>query len=66
MTTTPSSSDARLIPGEAEAWHRFHGLIDRVTPDMANEAGYFEEGWTAKDAIAHLGTWMAQGAQMLR
>lgn len=28
--------------------------------------GYFEEGWSAKDAVAHLGTWMAQGAQMLR
>ena len=28
--------------------------------------GYFEEGWTAKDAVAHLGTWMARGAQMLR
>jgi len=67
VATTPSpSSDARAIPGEAEAWHRLHALIDRVTPDMADEAGYFEEGWTAKDAIAHLGTWMAQGAQMLR
>jgi hypothetical protein len=28
--------------------------------------GYFEEGWTAKDAVAHLGTWMAEGAQVLR
>ncbi len=67
MTATPSSSsDARAIPGEAELWHRLHALLDRVTPEMANEVGYFEEGWTAKDAIAHLGTWMAQGAQMLR
>src|SRR5690606_34671367 len=24
------------------------------------------EGWTAKDAIAHLGTWMAAGARQLR
>ena len=65
MTTTPSP-DARAIPGEAEAWQRLHSLIDRVTPEMADEPGYFEEGWTAKDAIAHMGTWMAQGAQMLR
>lgn len=28
--------------------------------------GYFVEGWTAKDAVAHIGTWMAEGAQMLR
>jgi hypothetical protein len=65
VTTTPSP-DARAIPGEAEAWQRLHALIDRVTPAMADEPGYFEEGWTAKDAIAHMGTWMAQGAQMLR
>jgi hypothetical protein len=65
VTTTPSP-DARLLPGEAEAWQRLHSLIDRVTPAMADEPGYFEEGWTAKDAIAHMGTWMAQGAQMLR
>lgn len=38
----------------------------RITPDMADVPGYFEEGWTAKDAIAHIGTWMAEGAQMLR
>lgn len=64
MTTTPP--DARTIPGEVEAWHRFHVLINRVRPDMADEPGYFEEGWTAKDAIAHIGTWMARGAQVLR
>lgn len=65
MTAKPAP-DARAIPGEAEAWHRFHLLLDRVTPDIAEIPGYFEEGWTAKDAIAHIGTWMAQGAQMLR
>lgn len=65
MTTMPSP-DARALPGEAEAWARLHALMDRVTPDMADRPGYFDEGWTAKDAIAHLGTWMAQGAQMLR
>ena len=56
----------RELPGEDEAWRRLHGVIDRITPDIASERGYFEEGWTAKDAIAHLGTWMAQGAQTLR
>jgi hypothetical protein len=55
-----------VIEGEAEAWHRLHALIDRITPEQAEVPGYFEEGWTAKDAIAHLGTWMAQGAANLR
>lgn len=63
---TAETTDARELPGEAEAWHRLHALIDRVTPEAAEVPGYFEEGWTAKDAIAHLGTWMAEGAQQLR
>ena len=61
---TPATD--RDLPGEAEAWQTLHRLIDRLTPETADEPGYFEEGWTAKDAVAHLGTWMAQGAQMLR
>ena len=63
---TAQTTNPRELPGEAEAWHRLHALIDRVTPETAEIPGYFEEGWTAKDAIAHLGTWMAEGAQQLR
>jgi len=59
-------TDARELPGEAEAWNRLHHVIDRITPVMADQPGYFEEGWTAKDAIGHIGTWMARGATMLR
>lgn len=56
----------RDLPGEADLWHRLHVAIDRLTPETANVPGYFDEGWTAKDAVAHIGTWMAQGAQVLR
>jgi len=59
-------TNERDLPGEAEAWQRVHALIDQITPETAETPGYFEEGWTAKDAIAHLGTWMARGATMLR
>lgn len=63
---TQETTNGRELPGEAEAWHRLHAAIDRLTPESASQPGYFEEGWTAKDAVAHLGTWMAQGAQVLR
>lgn len=56
----------RELPGEAGGWQRLHAVIRRITPEMAEVPGYFAEGWTAKDAVAHLGTWMAEGAQMLR
>lgn len=64
--TQQTPTDERELPGEAEAWARLHRLMDEISPEDANEPGYFEEGWTAKDAVAHLGTWMAEGAQVLR
>jgi hypothetical protein len=64
--TQSTQTDARELPGEAEAWARLHRIINRSTPEMADVPGYFEEGWTAKDAVAHIGTWMAAGAAMLR
>jgi hypothetical protein len=66
MTQQQATANERELPGEAEAWNRLHRLIDRLTPENAEQPGYFEEGWTAKDAVAHLGTWMARGATMLR
>jgi hypothetical protein len=56
----------RDLPGEAEAWLRLHAVLNRLKPGQADQPGYFEEGWTAKDAVAHIGTWMAEGAQTLR
>jgi hypothetical protein len=54
------------IPGEEASWHRLHAVLRRLTPEIAEVPGYFAEGWTAKDAVAHMGTWMAEGAQVLR
>jgi Mycothiol maleylpyruvate isomerase N-terminal domain len=54
------------LPDLTEAWHRVHVVIDVLTPETASIPGYYSEGWTAKDAVAHLGTWMAEGAAVLR
>jgi hypothetical protein len=61
-----ATSIRRDLPREAELWGRLHGVVARITPEMAERPGYFREGWTAKDAVAHIGTWMAEGAQVLR
>lgn len=63
--STNASTD-RELTGERESWRRLHDVIRRITPEIAEVPGYFPEGWTAKDAVAHLGTWMAEGAQMLQ
>jgi hypothetical protein len=56
----------RELAGEAATWQRLHAIMRRLTPEKSSIPGYFEEGWTAKDAVAHLGTWMAEGAHVLR
>jgi hypothetical protein len=56
----------RGLPGEEALWERLHAVLIRLTPEIASVPGYFEEGWTAKDAVAHIGTWMAEATQMLR
>ena len=33
--------------------------------DKVEEPGYFPEGWTAKDLIAHLGSWLAEAGVVL-
>jgi hypothetical protein len=55
-----------MTPDLRGDWLRLHAVIDRLTPETADVPGYYREGWTAKDAIAHLGTWMAEGAAVLR
>jgi hypothetical protein len=60
------TSTDRELAGERESWRRLHDVIRRITREIAEVPGYYPEGWTAKDAVAHLGTWMAEGAQMLQ
>ena len=33
--------------------------------DKVEEPGYFAEGWTAKDLIAHIGSWLAEAGAVL-
>jgi hypothetical protein len=66
VTNQAGSGVRDELAGEREAWQRLHAIMRRLTPERAEVPGYFEEGWTAKDAVAHLGTWMAEGAQVLR
>jgi catechol 2,3-dioxygenase-like lactoylglutathione lyase family enzyme len=61
-----ATSPQRELAGEPELWQRLHAVLARLTPENADLPGYYEEGWTAKDAVAHIGTWMAEGGQMLR
>jgi hypothetical protein len=39
--------------------------MDSFTPDQALVPGYYPEGWSAKDALAHIGTWLAEAGVAL-
>jgi len=53
--------------GEAEdaGWSEFLALIGSMSPRQIEEPGYFPEGWSVKDLIAHVGSWQAEAAKML-
>jgi Mycothiol maleylpyruvate isomerase N-terminal domain len=60
-----TGSDRDLMTEEEHLWSELHGLIDSLPEDKVEEPGYFAEGWTAKDLIAHIGSWLAEAGAVL-
>jgi hypothetical protein len=52
-------SNASLLLDEDRLWGELRATIDMFDDEQASRPGYYEEGWSAKDAFAHLGTWLA-------
>jgi catechol 2,3-dioxygenase-like lactoylglutathione lyase family enzyme len=57
--------DPDLRKAEDEGWHELHALIDSLPASAVERPGYFEEGWSAKDLLAHIGAWLAQAGVAL-
>ncbi len=59
---TPAGHPYRAeIEAERTGWYEIAGLVRSLTPDECVEPGYYpDEGWTARDVVAHLGTWLAE------
>jgi catechol 2,3-dioxygenase-like lactoylglutathione lyase family enzyme len=57
--------DPDLRKAEDEGWHELHTLINSLPPGCVEEPGYFEEGWSTKDLLAHIGAWLAQAGVAL-
>ena len=60
-----TGSDRDLMAEEEQLWTELHRLIDTLPQDKVEEPGYFPEGWTAKDLVAHLGSWLAEAGVVL-
>jgi hypothetical protein len=57
--------DAPTIAEEDRLWGELRSTIDAFDPDEAVLPGYFAEGWSAKDGLAHIGTWLAEAGVAL-
>ena len=53
------------LAAEEVGWTELHSVIDRLTPEQALQPGYYREGWSAKDLLAHIGVWLAEAGTML-
>jgi hypothetical protein len=71
MTDSDSSSPAgaitarELLVAEDAGWNELHSLMDMLTPEQAERPGYYTEGWSAKDLLAHIGSWLAEAGVIL-
>src|SRR2546425_5082678 len=54
-----------LLAEEDAGWAELHGLIDSLSPEEAERPGYYPEGWSAKDVLAHIGSWLAEAGVIL-
>jgi hypothetical protein len=55
-----------LAAAEDRAFVEFDGLMESLTPGQMEEPGYFPEGWSAKDLMAHVGSWQAEAGKILQ
>src|SRR4051794_5289335 len=54
-----------LRKAEDAGWRELHALIASLPARCVEEPGYFEEGWSVKDLLAHVGAWLAQAGVAL-
>jgi catechol 2,3-dioxygenase-like lactoylglutathione lyase family enzyme len=57
--------DPDVRKAEDQGWHELHALIDSLPPEAVERPGYFDEGWSVKDLLAHVGAWLAQAGVAL-
>jgi Mycothiol maleylpyruvate isomerase N-terminal domain len=66
MTVDGVETDIRaLVEDERRSWAEFQALIACLSPEQAERPGYFLEGWSAKDLLAHVAGWLAEAGLVL-
>jgi hypothetical protein len=53
-----------LAAAEEAGWVGLMEVVSSLTPEQLEEPGYYPDGWSVKDLIAHVGAWHAEAAQI--
>jgi Mycothiol maleylpyruvate isomerase N-terminal domain len=62
---TSTQPDPTLLVEEDRLWTELHGLVDSLPEHLVGTPGYFVEGWSAKDVVGHIGSWLAEAGVVL-
>jgi hypothetical protein len=62
---SPGLPDIDRRRAEVVGWHETHSLVDSLTAEELLKPGYYSEGWTVRDLMAHLSAWLAEGGNLL-
>jgi Mycothiol maleylpyruvate isomerase N-terminal domain len=54
-----------LVEEEQGSWGELQSLLASIPPEQAERPGYFVEGWSAKDLLAHIAGWLAEAGLVL-
>ncbi|HYT80428.1 MAG TPA: maleylpyruvate isomerase N-terminal domain-containing protein [Actinomycetota bacterium] len=53
------------MAAEDAGWGELHALVDSLSPQGLERPGYYPEGWSVKDLVAHVGSWLAEAGVIL-
>jgi len=60
-----SIPDTEILAREDRLWSELHDLVGSLPTNEVDKPGYFAEGWSAKDLVAHIGSWLAEAGVVL-
>ncbi len=60
-----SGIDPAELALERHCWDELSDLIDTLSAEQVVRRGYFPDGWSVKDMLGHIGTWMAEAGMIL-
>jgi hypothetical protein len=61
----PVLTQQQLLAAEDAGWDELHTLLGELRPEELQRPGYYVEGWSGKDLLAHVGSWLAEAAKVL-